>query len=52
VTIDGPTIADARAAATVFLSLFHDEPVEVFGVICLSTKHRVIAYHEISRGTS
>ena len=51
VRIDGPTIADARAAATVFLSLFQDEPVEVFGVICLSTKHRVIAYHEIGRGT-
>ncbi len=24
---------------------------EVFGILCLSTKHRVIAYHEVGRGT-
>src|SRR5206468_1106591 len=24
---------------------------EVFAMLCLSTKHRVIAYHEVSRGT-
>jgi hypothetical protein len=28
-----------------------DQPTEVFAMLCLSTKHRVIAYHEVSRGT-
>jgi hypothetical protein len=27
-----------------------DEPAEVFAILCLSTKNRVIAYHEVSRG--
>jgi DNA repair protein RadC len=27
-----------------------DEPVEVFGVLCLTTKNDVIGYHEVSRG--
>lgn len=40
--------ADSAAA---FMALLHDEPTEVFGVLCLTTKHGVIAYHEVSRGT-
>jgi DNA repair protein RadC len=40
--------ADAVAA---FTALLQDEPAEVFGILCLTTKHCVIAYHEISRGT-
>ncbi|NJK46241.1 MAG: hypothetical protein HC933_20055 [Pleurocapsa sp. SU_196_0] len=28
-----------------------DEPGEVFGILCLSTRNAVIAYHEVSRGT-
>lgn len=36
-------------AATV-TALLQDEPGEVFGMLCLTTKHRVIAYHEVSRG--
>ncbi len=54
---DGQTVALERAlrqpkdAASVFLSLLQDEPSEVFGILCLTTKYRVIAYHEVSRGT-
>jgi DNA repair protein RadC len=31
-------------------SILQDEPAEVFGMLCLTTKNRVIAYHEVSRG--
>ena len=51
VSIDRVLIADPRAAAAAFLPLFQDEPAEVFGLLCLSVKHRVIAYHEVGRGT-
>ena len=37
-------------AAALFMQLLGDEAVEVFGMFCLSTKLRVIAYHEVSRG--
>jgi DNA repair protein RadC len=39
-----------RAAAETFLALLNDEPAEVFGLLCVSVKRRVIAYHEVSRG--
>jgi DNA repair protein RadC len=42
------TIQDAAAA---FQRLLAEEPVEVCGVFCLSTRHHVLAYHELSRGT-
>lgn len=54
---DGHSIAVGRAlsspkdAAGTFMALLQDEPAEVFGMLCLTTKHRVIAYHEVSRGT-
>jgi DNA repair protein RadC len=38
-------------AATAFSAMLSDEPSEVFAMICLSTKYRVIAYHEVTRGT-
>lgn len=47
----GAHLADARAAAAAFEAIMCDEPCEVFGMLCLSTKNRVIAYHEVSRGT-
>ena len=28
-----------------------EEAVEVFGLLCLTVKHRLIAYHQISRGS-
>jgi DNA repair protein RadC len=39
-----------RAAAETFLALLNDEPAEVFALLCVSVKRRVIAYHEVSRG--
>jgi DNA repair protein RadC len=39
--------ADAVAALSAILSA---EPSEVFGVLCLTTRHRIIGYHEVSRG--
>ena len=51
--IDVPTLdlGNARIAASVFTQLLAGEPVEVFGVACLSTKHRLLAWHVLSRGT-
>jgi len=38
-------------AAPALMAILQDEPAEVFAILCLTTKHRVIAYHEVSRGT-
>lgn len=40
-----------RESAGVFASLLGCEAVEVFGLLCLTTKHRVLCYHELARGT-
>jgi DNA repair protein RadC len=40
-----------RDAGLFLEPLLRDEPVEVCGLICLSTSHEVLAYHELSRGT-
>ena len=40
-----------RDAALAFTRLLQDEVVEVCGLFCLSTRHQVLAYHELSRGT-
>jgi len=45
------TVSDTGAAATILRSLLQSEAVEVFAVLLLSTKHDVIGYHEVSRGT-
>src|SRR5688500_12836502 len=37
--------------AGLLMPLLQDEPCEVFGILCLTTKHRLIAYHEVSRGS-
>jgi DNA repair protein RadC len=39
-------------AAGIFVTLLRDEVVEVGGLLCLSTRHHVLAYHELSRGTA
>ncbi len=49
--IVGTALGNPKDAATVFMTMLRDEPSEVFAIICLTTKHRVIAYHEVSRGT-
>lgn len=40
-----------RDSAAILVPLLQHETSEVFGILCLSTKRRVIAYHEVSRGT-
>ena len=51
--IDVATLAlnTPRIAAATLGPLLTDEPVEVFGVACLSTKQRLLAWHVLSRGT-
>lgn len=47
----GDALSTPRECASVLMTLLQDEPSEVFAILCLTTKHRVIAYHEVSRGT-
>jgi len=51
--VDVPTVmlTDPRTAAAVLAPLIADQPVEVFGVACLSTRYRLLAWHLLSRGT-
>ena len=52
-TVRLPTLAlsDPRIAAATLAPLLANEAVEVFAVACLSTKHRLLAWHVLSRGT-
>jgi DNA repair protein RadC len=43
--------ASHAAFVTLLTKILADEPNEVLGMLCLSTKHSVLAYHEVSRGT-
>jgi len=47
----GRALKSPRESAALLMRLLDDQPTEVFAMLCLSTKHRVIAYHEVSRGT-
>ena len=51
--VDVPAVAlnNPRNAAAVLAPLVADQAVEVFGVACLSTKHRLLTWHVLSRGT-
>lgn len=49
--IVGRAMNTPRESASAVMALLQDQPGEVFAILCLSTKHRVIAYHEVSRGT-
>lgn len=44
------SVATPREAASVFASIIGEEAVEVFGILCLTSKQRLIAYHQIGRG--
>jgi len=44
-------LSSPRDAATVLVPILRQEIVEVCGVLCLSKKCDVLAYHEVSRGT-
>jgi DNA repair protein RadC len=45
------TLSDPRTAAQVLAPLLGDQPAEVFAVACLSARHRLLAWHVVSRGT-
>jgi DNA repair protein RadC len=47
----GRALKSPRESAALLMHLLADQPAEVFAMLCLSTKHRVIAFHEVSRGT-
>ena len=47
----GRVMNTRRESASALMTALQDQPSEVFAILCLSTKHRVIAYHEVSRGT-
>ena len=44
-------VGSPREAAALFQSLLGSETVEVFGLLCLTTKHSILCYHELARGT-
>ena len=47
----GDQIFSAPRDAAAFLTpILEHEPVEVFLVLCFSTKHQLIAFHELGRG--
>ena len=50
--VDVPTLAlsTPRIAAATLAPLLAGEPVENFGVACLSTRHRLLAWHLLARG--
>jgi DNA repair protein RadC len=45
------TIKTARDAADILGPILGTEPCEVFGVLLLNTKHRVLCWTEVSRGS-
>ena len=47
----GQAMATPAAAAQLFLRVLGDEATEVFALVLLSTRHHVLAYHEVSRGS-
>jgi DNA repair protein RadC len=47
----GRDMRNPREAAASLMTMLEDEPSEVFAILCITTKHRVIGYHEVSRGT-
>ena len=47
----GRVMNTPRESAAVLMTVLQDQASEVFGILCLTTKHRVISYHEVSRGT-
>jgi DNA repair protein RadC len=46
----GRKVSTPTDSAAVFTTMLQDQASEVFAILCLSTQHRVLAYHEVSRG--
>jgi DNA repair protein RadC len=44
-------VNNSQACGAIFLEQLQNEPSEVFSLLCLSSKCRLLAYHEVSRGT-
>jgi DNA repair protein RadC len=51
VRVPSVPLSNPRIAAETLAPLLAGEAVEVFAVACLSTKHRLLAWHVLSRGT-
>jgi DNA repair protein RadC len=47
----GRRVGTPKERAEAFAAVLQNQPSEVFAILCLSTKHLVIGYHEVSRGT-
>jgi DNA repair protein RadC len=47
----GQAMSTPAIAAQLLLRVLGDEATEVFAVVLLSTRHHVLAYHEVSRGS-
>jgi DNA repair protein RadC len=47
----GQSVTTPAGAAQLFLRVLGDEATEVFALVLLSTRHAVLAYHEVSRGS-
>ena len=47
----GRDTSNPRETAALLMTMLQDEPSEVFAILCVTTKYRVIAYYEVSRGT-
>lgn len=45
------SLAAPREVASFLIPILEHEATEVFGILCLSTKHHFIAWHEVSRGS-
>jgi DNA repair protein RadC len=51
VEIDGRSATDPQAAAAVLVPVLGPEAVEVFALLLLDARSRVLAYHEVARGS-
>jgi DNA repair protein RadC len=51
VQVPATALSDPKVAASTLAPLLAGEAVEVFAVACLSTRHRLLGWHVLSRGT-
>jgi DNA repair protein RadC len=51
VRVPSLALSTPREAARILSPFIADQPVELVGVACLSTRHRLLAWHIASRGT-
>jgi RadC-like JAB domain len=47
----GPPVNDPHTFVAILSKLLAHEAVEVLGILCLTTRHRIICWHEVSRGS-